>query len=395
MTALSHLHRTRGMVSGKADSSMQTQRLTIKQNTREHPIWLVRPEDFNCDSPVDIDPEEIARNPRFSLYCVDEANRCMVFVETDNPQAVDDAPFYYQAQAEHAKAVVSMPFETFHRVANEIAPPPKGLIFVHSVGRCGSTLLSKVLAAIPEVHSLSEPDDITQLARMRVTGSMPNGDIRDLLASSIRWRGKPRAGSAAEFVAIKPRAEVMILADLFETSFPDAKHFFLYRDGLSWMRTLFRNWPEDRDVYDVELNRKMLKGWSDSLPILKQFIDQDLPLNPIQIRMYGWITFMEAYMQMAAAPIETAAACFEDLTTETVPILAKFFQFCGIDAVDWTQIHEVLGKDSQAGTIYDREERMKQNRQLTDALVQDVLDLVASRPFLLTPNVVLPKTLTP
>ena len=84
-----------------------------------------------------------------------------------------------------------------------------------------------------------------------------------------------------------------------------------------------------------------------------------------------------------------------DLTSQPVPVLEQFFAFCGIDQVDWNAIHEILGRDSQAGTIYDREERRKLSRELTDELVQDARNVIATRATLGVPDVILPGTLSP
>ena len=370
-----------------------TRRLAIKETNRSHPIQIVKPANFTWAPGDEIEPHEVLQDPTFSLYCFDRENDTAIFVECADQAAVDRAPFYYQAQVEHAIGLVSMPLEVFHRVAEEIPEPPKGLIFIHSVGRCGSTLLSKVLEAIPLVQSLSEPDDLTQMVNLRELDGSLDEWLRKLIASSTKWRCKPRLGPPADWVAIKTRSEVLSLADLLGPSFRHSKHFFLYRDAVSWMRSIFRGWPANQDVYDAELNRKIEDAWAETLPILQAYRREDAPMNPVQIRLLAWVTCMEAYLELLDMELPLCAARYEDLVKQPVPILEAFFAFCGIDAVDWNTIHEVLGRDSQAGTIYDREERRKQSRELTDELVQDVHDMIATRPLLRTPDVVLPGTL--
>ena len=118
-------------------------------------------------------------------------------------------------------------------------------------------------------------------------------------------------------------------------------------------------------------------------------------MNPVQIRCLAWIACMEAYLNFPELGVPACAARFEDLTTEPVSILGQFFSFCGIETIDWAAIHEVLGRDSQAGTMFDREERRKNGRELTDDLVQFVLDMVADRPLLRSPDVIVPNTFHP
>jgi hypothetical protein len=67
--------------------------------------------------------------------------------------------------------------------------------------------------------------------------------------------------------------------------------------------------------------------------------------------------------------------------------------FCDVGSVNWPFIKEVLGRDSQAGTIYDRKERSKATRELTPDLVQDIYEMLETRPLLRTPDVQMPRTL--
>jgi len=372
---------------------MDTRRFSIKETCRANPIHVVKPADFVTEPADEIEPESLVNDPRFTLYCFDPENQAALFVESNDPAAVDKAAFYYQGQVDHAVGLVSMPLEAFHRVALEIPKPPKGVIFIHSVGRCGSTLVSKVLEAVPAVHSLSEPDDLTQLVNLSNTGGFTNEWVRECLASSLRWRGKPRFGPSADFLAIKSRSEVMVLADSLGDLFPEAKHFFLYRNALSWMGTLFRGFPADRDVYDEELNRKVEDGWAKTIPLVTELRRPDKPMNPVQVRVLAWITCMEGYLKLRQMDIPTCAARFEDITADPKAVLEPFFQFCGIDDVDWSAMEEVLSRDSQAGTIYDRDLRRQYTRELTEDLRQDIRSLIASRPGLQVPDVVLPGTI--
>ena len=369
-------------------------RFEVKELEIAGPIAIVGPTDFVTEPAGEIDADEILRDPRFSLYCFDPANDSVLFVEVKDVEAVERAPFYYQGQREQACHLASMPFSMFVAMAKTIPPPPKSLIFVHSVGRCGSTLVSKVLESVPSVHSLSEPDDLTQLARTCLKGEWPEAMMQDALAASVAWRCKPRPGVPFAHVAIKPRAEVLTMADLLGRAFPTARHFFLYRDGLAWMRTIFRGVPPERNVYDEEINRRWERGWADTLPLVAEFLDEDHPKNIVQIRILGWASAMEAYLKLAAMPIPTCAARFEDLTERPEPILRQILDFCLIEDVDWDAIRDVLGRDSQAGTVYDREARSKLNREMTEELVQDLYTMLASRPLLGRPDVRLPNTIS-
>ena len=370
------------------------QRYTIKEVNRPHPLQVVSANDFRIEEAGEIEPEVVLCDPRFSLYCFDLEKNAAVFVEVADSKAVDHAPFYYQAQIDHAVGLVSMPMETFHSMAREIAEPADGLIFIHSTGRCGSTLLSKALQAVPSVHSLSEPDDMTQLVLFRSDCLVPDDWLRSTISSSIKWRFKARSEDAASRVAIKTRAEVMGLSDLITSSIGPAKHLFLYRDGISWVRSVFQGKLGDGVLDDPKQNRDMEERWSHTLPMIREYRREDTPMNPIQIRILSWITAMEAYLSLRETGVPICAARFEDITSHSIPMLKQIFSFCGIDGVNWDEVGMVLGRDSQAGTVFDREERRKFHRELPDSFVSDAREMIAGRTLLRTSDVVLPGTVS-
>jgi hypothetical protein len=287
-----------------------------------------------------------------------------------------------------------MPLSVFHTLALGIPDPANGVVFVHNVGRCGSTLLSKVLQGIPSVHSLSEPDDITQLATLRPLG-FSDEIIGPLLKSSVKWRLKPRDGAEPQSVAIKMRSEGMVLADLFGRTFGESKHLFLYRDGVSWLRSVVQNWTIDRDFYDPILNRGMEDNWGNILPIIQTYRQDDAPMNPVQVRILAWITGMEGYLELRRLGANTLAARFEDLTASPTSIIGQLLDFAGIEGIKSEVMQEILGRDSQAGTVFDREERRKFIRELDSAWIQDIEQMIANRPSLKTPDIVLPGTIRP
>jgi hypothetical protein len=374
---------------------MVTRRLKILKNNRQHPIPVVQPTDYTTEPAEAIEPEVVRDDPHFTLYCFDAENDQALFVESDDPEAVESHPFYYQGQNEHCVGLVGMPLETFHALGQTIPQPKKGLIWVHSVGFCGSTLLSKVLDALPSVYSISEPDDLTSLLFVHSTGDTNDAWIENAILSSTRWRCKPHSKPDAEYVAIKTRSEVMVFADSMSKLFPTDKHVFLYRNGVSWMRSAFAPFPADREIFNDELNQLGEDSWARMMPIIREVRTPGKPMNPIQVRTLCWVASMEGYLRLCKADIPHCAARFEDITADPLGALLPILDFCGVEDYDLEEIRMVLGRDSRAGTVFDREERKKNFRVLGDDLVEIVEATIASRPLVGRPDLVLPGTLIP
>lgn len=350
---------------------------------------MVSPEDFAFDDAGPLDPREVLRDPTYTLYCFDFDGSRALFAQCPNQKAVDRAAFFYQAQAEKATAFATMPFSNFLDLAATIPEPRGGLVLVHSTGRCGSTLVSKVLASVRDVHSLSEPDEFTQIARLYAAGEASAEWCEQALAGSARWRCKPRLGPPAHRVCLKTRSEVLVMADSLARLFPNAKHLFLYRDGIAWIKSVMQAFPHERDFFDADLNRELESAWARALPTMRDYIDPGSPLNPVQVRIFGWITCMEAYFKLAKSRVSLLPIRYEDLLARPTAACEDIFRFCEIADVDWDAVREVLSRDSQEGTSFGRAERGRNPYILSEEQIQYAREVIAARPLLQTPDVVL------
>ncbi|MFX8875690.1 hypothetical protein ABTM97_19170, partial [Acinetobacter baumannii] len=88
---------------------------------------------------------------------------------------------------------------------------------------------------------------------------------------------------------------------------PQAKNLFLYRDGISWARSIYRTWSPDRSPNDQEQNREMQKRWSDFIPLGAELGDDLAPLNPVEIRVCAWLQIMEGYLDLRSRGIPVFA----------------------------------------------------------------------------------------
>jgi len=127
--------------------------------------------------------------------------------------------FFYQAQREHARSLVRVPFTS-------LPPGPASPALLFSVGRCGSTLLVRVLQAAG-VRAVSEPDFYTQAACMEPLDLSLRGAI---------------AGATAllRCAVVKLRLECnnapLLIAGAFETP----RIMFILRHPIDWAASLRR-----------------------------------------------------------------------------------------------------------------------------------------------------------
>jgi hypothetical protein len=107
------------------------------------------------------------------------------------------------------------------------AMPPAGFIF--HMSRCGSTLVSRMLAALPENRVLSEPTAINAVIRAALLDArIPRATLVDWLRTLVGMLGCPLDGESRYF--LKLDCWHVLALPLIAEAFPETPWIFLYRD---------------------------------------------------------------------------------------------------------------------------------------------------------------------
>jgi hypothetical protein len=208
---------------------------SLRKRRRTERIAIATPGDFVLDTPRPIGREDAARLNALP-YCLDFARRRSIHVIGVDAREAQRAPFYYLHLRRNARGVLSIPWEegALHHGA---AP-----VFLFSPGRCGSTLLSRILsdANIPNV---SEADFYTQ-ATAAVWSSIFNpwrADVRGAIADM----GSNLCAVTGDATVVKLRAESCRAPDMLVRP-RERRTLFMTRGFESWARSnirAFRNAP--------------------------------------------------------------------------------------------------------------------------------------------------------
>lgn len=148
-----------------------------------------------------------------------------------------DEPFFVQT----VERAFRMPFSLlFHRETpiDELAALPAGLTpsgFIFHGSRCGSTLVSRMLAAAPRTLVLSEPLPVDQVLRARASESERTRWLQAMVAAL----GRPRRGDEHSYV-VKFDAWNARSLGLVRRAFPDVPWVFLFREPLEVLVSQFR-----------------------------------------------------------------------------------------------------------------------------------------------------------
>lgn len=362
---------------------MSASKFEISSRYREHPGLIASLADFEWRAGQALDAESALDDPRVSLYCLDHDNQRAIF--TALPAGVDplDAPFFYQAQFDHAEHLVALPFAVFLRLAENI-PQPGSLLCLHNIGRCGSTVLCRALDEIDGVVSFSEPDALAGFVQRR---DAPADEQHSLLRACVAWLCRPAIVSAKARIVIKFRNQAAGIMPLYVDALPQAKHIFMYRNVIDWLASFHR----------LRVNRgETPTRYSRQQVIKQQAAYYFCPaaefesLAPPEItswfslegRALGWLYMLGRYLELRERGADIAATRYEDLQTNRDAVLSEVLQMMGLPDRDLSAAQRAFETDAQAGTIFARDEGRGNIIPLPAEMQATVRQILAAQPIL-------------
>ncbi|XP_019623311.1 PREDICTED: uncharacterized protein LOC109469264 [Branchiostoma belcheri] len=176
---------------------------------------------------------------QFSVYSFDLDRRVLGLVKAREGVDIRKKPFLFQAQRETAEELLLIPFDVLPAVTDALTESLSEVknIFLHSTGRCGSTLMCKAMDVMSQVQAVSEPDIFTLIfehawARDVPLTSEEEAEAVMLLKHSITLLNYCflQNDPTRTIICYKPRSVAVFVADLMQRAVPDAKNIFLYRD---------------------------------------------------------------------------------------------------------------------------------------------------------------------
>ena len=307
--------------------------------------WLFRRGDikpglgFSVVSPADIvfsDAKQIESGAANELakvpYCLDFDQKLLINATGIDPFDAAKATFHYNYLRAHANHFLCAPIEKVPKVMmhNDVEP-----FLLFSPGRCGSTLITKILAGMG-VISISEPDFYSQAAQYVAMGHKSINEIRstlDLLSYASILLLQPFSRVSPGKVLIKFRSDVNRAPGMIVASFsPKPKTIFLTRG--------FGSWCESRR-----------RAFSNSLD------------HNLQIYTRALLTLKFLHKHTDCLVIH-----YEDFLSNHDAVYAQLTSFFNISA-PYEIFSAILKEDAQAGTALSKE---KIKKQLSDEEVNAI-----------------------
>jgi len=339
----------------------------------------------------------IVQHPHCSLYCFDFTQRRAWFVKTKSNEDLYTAPFLYLAQLKHATHVYTIPLELLEKVLLQEQQPTAAntfaykhdltslvsdeqVLFLFSTGRCGSTLLCKVLGKIDGVLGLQEPEPFTSLAGLRNAGGASDDEIITCLRLCLVSHCRPHHKNVKKWI-FKLQSQMTEIMDLFPRAFPNAQNLFMYRSAEGVTKSIAKMMPSLEDELIEQQAHLALYTGLKWLPGEKKY-GRDLAV------IY-WLTTVEKTLEFIKAGVKVVCVRYEELVAKTEQTVRELSSRFGLPLTEENvqRVLDVMKSPSQEGafTVFEH--------QGLDQVLQEMHKLVAEHRAIGSGHYILPHTI--
>lgn len=303
---------------------------------------------------------QIVEKPNVSLMNVD-ANKA-IFAVTAPGFDVHDAdagPFFYHVQRLHCHEIIELPIQFMVPLAKKVPSSSGKSAMVYNTGRCGSTLLVKMLSSIPGVAGISEPDAFFNVkaesfqARAEILGAAVTLQCKDLTRSN-------------KVAFLKTRSEATFFIREMSVGSPATKLIFMYRDPIktitsfyamadSMPRTVVKMFLPQVSQFVIESSR----GSSDVINhalLTSRMQTATANMDLLDFYILQFLAHIAAFRHAKARGTVIHVVKYEHLVADPLQRMKQVFNFCNVSIsdTDLTKCLRVMKRDSQEGSMIAR-----------------------------------------
>ncbi|MYD11281.1 MAG: hypothetical protein F4X02_14720 [Chloroflexi bacterium] len=369
--------------------------LRILSRHREHPGVIASLADFEWTAADMMTVHQLFDDPRYTLYCLDGERELAIF--TALPAGVDltRTPFMYQAQFDQAESLAALPFADFIGFADSYAIEREPLLFLHNIGRCGSTALCRALNEIDGVMALSEPEALSNMISLRHTS---RDWFHALIHASLAWLCRAAVNRGNGHYVFKLRNQASVITKPYIDALPEARHLFMYRNVIDWLASFHRLRAKRGDRPTRYTRQQVIEQQAAyyqqpaaefeglAPPALSHYLG-------LEGRALGWLYMLGVYLDLRETGWPISALRYEDLQANRDAVLAEVARQLGVPAESLAAARRAFASDAQAGTVFARDGERGNTVQLPAEMQATVRRLLALQPVIRSADYVLPGTL--
>ncbi len=327
-----------------------------------------------------IDPQYILENQNVTLFFVDKDS--VTFCVTDPSVDVYDMnkyPFVFYAHYEMARKLIIMSLEDFYKLGEHVGDPKVDVSLLQFTARCGSTLISQMMAKVPNTRSMSEPWCMARLEECYNFGYYSWETYKKLVQAGIRLHCKVEPGSNIERIFIKMTCVASPQFEVIHEMFPKINLVFntrhpkpsipslmkvlrsindsLYaKSGIYWHKIAFQLTYPHRYNYDY-ISRQMNKWWK--------------PMSYEESYVHVYVSALACYLE--TKNIFKHVVLYENLVGNPENEVETLMNAMNVPLMYKKEAMSALEKDSQGGKFGQFGEKMTVSEDIW-AKVQSIFD---------------------
>ena len=369
--------------------------LQILSRHREHPGVIASLADFEWAAGGTMCAEQLFDDPRYTLYCLDAERELAIFTALSPDVDLSRTAFMYQAQFDQAERLAALPFLDFIGLADSIAIERAPLLFLHNIGRCGSTALCRALNEIDGVMAISEPEALANMISLR---HLPRSLFNDLIRSSLVWLCRAAVRRDNTHFVFKLRNQASAIMKRYIHAMSEARHLFMYRNAFDWLAS-FHRLRVNRGETPTRYTRQQVIQ-QQAAYYQRPAADFERLAHPslshylgLEGRALGWLYMLGVYLDLHETGWPIRALRYEDLQANRAAVLAEVLRLLGLSDVSLAAAQRAFAKDAQAGTVFARDGARGNTVALPAEMRATVRRLLALQPVITSSDYVLPGTL--
>jgi hypothetical protein len=367
---------------------------SIESRSIPHPAGDALLANFTLHQGVEVSPSIVISETGWSLYCLDEQSNKAVFVKTPDGYDLSATPFLRMAQYSGAEKVLTVDWRELEALSAQV-PLPENLIFIFNIGRSGTTLVSHMLAQVPDLWSISESDaDFVVAINRHIYGPKLT---QMLIRTCTRLLCRPPTGKTPNTVAIKHHSQTVYTCRYYFAAFPKAKYVFLYRDGKSWANSFHKmtqsfGLPPLLDQKLKDFCWWMISSASDP-KILDDYFDTGAQhFHTEQIFAPGWAHYLQEYVDHLEAGVPFLALRYNEIISDKSGSTLRLLKHCGLPTDRLSEILKTFDADSQEGSGIGQDNKFE---GFSPENYQRFVETLAKHPRFNSPDIILADIYTP
>ena len=215
-----------------AESDYEKSAQIVKIAHRSSPFFAgwTSPNNFITLHEKYVNPDYILQHDNIQLQFVTKSHAYFSVMNPAYSFYVSPAtPFSFITQFLFAEEFVILPLPSLERLTEKLGNPEEDLIFISNTARCGSILLSQILAKVPNTRVITEEMAVTNVHGMYNSKEISKEKLRSLLQCIVRILCKKNNSSFHERTVIKMGYLTTPTEKELKSLFPDAKFVFTTR----------------------------------------------------------------------------------------------------------------------------------------------------------------------